>query len=194
MTDQPRRRIKPSERQPSENASKSRRKETPDIVPSKEEVPAPFAHLTNKKQRAFLQAYCITGQVLRAAEAANCSRWSHYVWMRKDLEYRRAFRECERMAGDYIESQAYRLAVEGLRRIKFDRSGKPLVDPRTGEVYVEDEYSIPALLALLKAVKPHKYRDKSETKHTVSFDKVPAPGEGLSDFIRQRMNGKPSSN
>lgn len=111
--------------------------------------------------------------------------------MSRDAEYRLAYRRCEKIAGDYLESQAYRLAVEGVKRIKFDRKGEPLIDPRTGEVYMEEEYSVPALLALLKAAKPKKYREQHETKHTVSFDKTPSPGDGLRDFIKQRaaVNG-----
>ncbi|WP_145381993.1 hypothetical protein [Botrimarina mediterranea] len=50
-----------------------------------------------------------------------------------------------------------RRAVEGVRTIRYGRDGKPLIDPATGEPYVEVRYSDRLLMALLRTNAPEKF-------------------------------------
>jgi hypothetical protein len=67
---------------------------------------------------------------------------------------------------DLMEGEARRRAVEGLVRKKFTKGGDPIMDPATGEQYVEREYSDTLLIFLLKAHAPEKFRDNVKHEHT----------------------------
>ena len=62
------------------------------------------------------------------------------------------------MATEVLEAEARRRAVTGVRRLKFDK-GQAIIDPETGEPYVELDYSDVLLIFLLKARAPEKYRE-----------------------------------
>jgi hypothetical protein len=108
-------------------------------------------------QRAFLAAYIETGIVCSAAKAAGISRWSHYKWMR-DENYAQAFEEADIAAGDTMEAEARRRAIEGLKRYKFGRNGEPLLHPVTKEPYYEHVYSDNLLSQMMRA-RNARYRD-----------------------------------
>ena len=55
-----------------------------------------------------------------------------------------------------------RRAKDGLVKYKFKRDGTPLEHPVTGEPYYELEYSDTLLIFLLKAARPHKFRDNAK--------------------------------
>lgn len=120
---------------------------------------SPFQHIRHLKKRAFLSAYSECGNVVRAAEAAGVHRSSHHHWAKADEAYAQAFAEAERQAGVLLEAEARRRAAEGLIRKKFLRTGAPVIDPATGEQYVEHEYSDTLLIFLLKGALPEKYRE-----------------------------------
>ena len=113
------------------------------------------------KRRAFLGAFAQTGNVTRAAEMAGVDRSMHYLWL-SDALYAAAFERAKDEAADHLETEARRRAVEGLRRLKFNRNGEPLKDPETGQPYVEHEYSDTLLIFLLKGARPETYKDRAE--------------------------------
>ena len=53
--------------------------------------------------------------------------------------------------------------MEGVRRLKFNKTGVPFVDPETGEAYEERHYSDNLLMFRLKRKDP-SYRERQEVK------------------------------
>lgn len=126
-------------------------------------------------QRAFLAAFAVTGIISRAAAAAEIDRQCHYNWLEASPLYQKAFRLAKEEAADALELEARRRATEGLVRKKFDRFGKPLIDPDTHQQYVEHEYSDRLLEVLLKAHRPEKFRERFEV---TGADGAPLLSEG----------------
>ena len=108
----------------------------------------------------------MTGNITHAAKAADVTRRRHYTWL-EDPEYRAAFEVAHEEAIDGLELEARRRAIQGVRRLKFDKDGKPLRDPDTGKPYEERIYSDALMIFLLKAARPGVYRDRVE--HTGSM-------------------------
>ena len=55
--------------------------------------------------------------------------------------------------------------------------GQPIIDPETNRPYVEHEYSDGLLLALLKAHRPGKFREKIDAKQGDDGDSQAMPDE-----------------
>lgn len=125
------------------------------------EKPA-FRAVATPRQCAFLAAYSETANITAAAEAAGIGRTTHYMWL-EEPEYAANFKEEREAAIDRLELEAVRRARDGVERLKFN-NGKPVIDPRTGEPYVEREYSDRLLIFLLKAARPEKYSERHENK------------------------------
>lgn len=109
------------------------------------------------KQRRFLAAYRETATITGAARASGVDHKSHYRWRRECPAYAAAFDQTRHEAADVLEEEARRRAVEGVRAVRFGRDGEPLIDPETGEPYVEVRYSDRLLMVLLKANCPEKF-------------------------------------
>lgn len=115
-----------------------------------------------KAKQAFLDAFSKCGNVLRSCEAAGIGRATHYYWLEKDPDYVERYKIAETDAVDVLEKEAHRRAHDGLLRKKFTKSGEPIIDPETGEQYVEREYSDTLLIFLLKGLRPERYRERYE--------------------------------
>lgn len=120
-----------------------------------------------KHQKAFLAAYAECGNITLAAKMAKIDRTQHYRWL-ADPDYASQFQDAEEQAVEMLEKEARRRAIEGLRKKKFDKNGQPVIDPETGEQYVEHEYSDSLLIFLLKGARPEKYRDRHEIRANVN--------------------------
>ena len=112
------------------------------------------------KQKAFLVAYALCGNVRAAARLARCARSQHYWWLNQPA-YAEAFAEAHAEACDALESEARRRAVKGVRKPVFYQG------TICGSVC---EYSDTLLIFLLKAALPEKYRDNVKTEHTGSAE------------------------
>ena len=119
-----------------------------------------------KHQKAFLAAYAECGNITLAAKMAKIDRTQHYRWL-ADPEYAEQFQAAEEQAVEMLEKEARRRAVEGLKK-KNSIKRKPIIDPETGEQYVEHEYSDSLLIFLLKGARPEKYRDRHEIRANVN--------------------------
>ncbi|QDV79859.1 hypothetical protein [Botrimarina mediterranea] len=117
------------------------------------------------KQTAFLAAYAVTGTLTQAAKGSGVSVRSHHRWREGCEAYLEAFEAAHQEACDHLEAEARRRAIQGQRRLKFDRNGQPLIDPDTGKPYSEHRYSDALLMFLLKANNPGKFGDKIEQTH-----------------------------
>lgn len=106
----------------------------------------------------FLTALRETSNIRNSCERANVGRATFYEHRDSDEQFRHEVRQALNDACDKLEGEARRRAFEGLVRKKFDR-GLPVMDPETGEQYVEREYSDTLLVFLLKAHRPKKFRD-----------------------------------
>lgn len=130
-----------------------------------------FPEITHIKKRKFLSAFSIAGTVTGAAKAAGVSRRSHSTWLREDPSYAKAFATAQDMACDRLEQEAIRRAVSGVERKKFHK-GEPIIDPSTGEQYVEREYSDTMLIFLLKGLRPEKYGDRAVWDRIAAVEKI----------------------
>ena len=138
------------------------------------------ATFDNARQNAFLLAYAKVGTVTGAAKAAGIGRRIHYVWLKRDASYKQRFIDARREAGDNLETEARRRALEGVRRplvqggkivfASFDNEGNIVADNdpkavRKGPVY-ESYHSDRLLEVLLRANLPLKYRERKQVEHT----------------------------
>lgn len=120
-----------------------------------------WSHLKNPRQRAFLSAFAVNGGfVTQAAAAAGIDGRTHRGWREDDPEYLEAFEEAIEVAGDLLEAEAQRRAVEGLVSYKFTKLGDPIVHPVTGEPYYELSFSDALIIKRLEARRPELYRRK----------------------------------
>jgi len=103
------------------------------------------------KQRAFLAAFALCGQVVKSANLAHIDIQSHYNWLRSSPEYAKAFEEAIEKAGDMLEDVATRRAVEGVPKPVYYQGQ---------ECGIVIEYSDNLLKFLLKGAKPFKYMDR----------------------------------
>lgn len=116
-------------------------------------------------QMAFLTALSLTGNVTRAAAAADIARKTAYEARARDDEFAALWDDAIEQATDMLEAEARRRAHDGLVRYKF-HNGTAVLDPRTGEPYYELEYSDTLLIFLLKGHRPDKYRERYEFSET----------------------------
>jgi hypothetical protein len=159
--------------------------------------------LTPKKRAAFLAELARTGNVTLAAQEAKVHRTHVYQWRESDPDFAVAWDAALDQAADLLEEEARRRAYEGVPRLKFNR-GKPIMVPvvgadgltvrdKDGNVemvpYIEHEYSDTLLIFLLKGIRPEKYRERSEVKHT----EEPVPWERVPPDVRDAfIDGKVS--
>lgn len=128
------------------------------------------ARRRRKWERGFIAALAETGNVSRAAKAAQIGRDAAYRLRGSDPDFARLWEEAEIEAAAMLEAEARRRAVDGLIRYKFTKTGDSIMHPRTGEPYYELEYSDALLVALLKAHMPERYRDNSRIEHAGKVD------------------------
>lgn len=129
------------------------------------------------KRRAFLAAYAESGNVTRAAEIAEVNRSMHYDWLAADPLYAEDFRAAEDQAGDRLEQEARRRAVEGVAEPIYYQG------VRVGAV---QKYSDTLLIFLLKGARPEKYKDRAAHEHTGAHGgpiAIEDPRERLADLI-----------
>jgi len=132
-------------------------------VYGKEVAMSARANRTPKKVQTFLDELSKCGNVKDACVAAGVGRRTVYDWRAKDPEFAQAWDSALDEAADTMEREAFRRAVEGTEKPVFGSLGK---GKGTGEVGRIREYSDTLLIFLLKAARPEKYRERTETRHT----------------------------
>ena len=134
---------------------------------------------TKDRREVFLRALAETGIVTIAAGAAGITRARAYQVRQQDQGFATAWDEAEQRAADALEAEAWRRAVSGVPeplvsagKVVRDDDGQPLAIRR---------YSDNLLIALLKARRPDKFKDRQVVEHDIS--------DGLADRLeaaRQR--------
>jgi hypothetical protein len=113
------------------------------------------------KKRAFLVAYSECGNISQAAKLAGIDRTNHYQWLDNDPDYPELFKAADEAAGDKLEQEARRRAVEGTNKPIFYK----------GEVCgTVTEYSDILLMFLLKGVRPDKFAERIKQDVNVKTD------------------------
>lgn len=132
------------------------------------------------RQCAFLAAYGLCGCVTFAARYARISRRSHYAWLQTSEDYASSFSLARDEAGDMLEAEARRRAVDGTPRKAFTADGQPVIDPETGLQYVERQYSDMLLIVLLRAARPEKFKERVQLEHERTDEEIDAEIADLS--------------
>jgi hypothetical protein len=128
--------------------------ERPEVTP-----PAATPRL-RPKQRAFLTAYRVCGNVRLAAELAGCSRVVHYLWLQREPHYRAAFEWAVEDFADRLRQSALERAVDGVPE-PIVWAGKFMRDEETQELLTTQRRSDRLLEIMLKAHCP-EFREKTE--------------------------------
>ena len=132
---------------------------------------------TKDRREVFLRALAETGIVTIAAGAAGITRARAYQVRQQDQGFATAWDEAEQRAADALEAEAWRRAVSGVPeplvsagKVVRDDDGQPLAIRR---------YSDNLLIALLKARRPEKFKDRQVVEHDIS--------DGLADRLEAAM-------
>jgi hypothetical protein len=110
------------------------------------------ARRRKKGQKAYLANLRVTGNRTLAAEAAKVHRATPYTWAREDPEFAKEVEEALEVSCDMLEAEVRRRAVEGTEELTGWYMGKPGGTVR--------RYSDLLLLALLRAHRPERWREK----------------------------------
>jgi hypothetical protein len=135
--------------------------------------------LTRELRQRFLKALADTGIVSVAVVIAGTSRTRIYELRKQDTLFASAWDEAEEHAADALEAEAWRRAVEGVPE-PLVSSGKVVRDD-DGQPIAIRRYSDNLLLALLKARRPEKFKERAVVEHDIA--------DGLADRLeaaRQR--------
>ena len=130
--------------------------------------------LTGRRRGLFLDTLSATGNVSAAARAAEVARSTCYRTRRLDPAFAEDWVDAEEAAVDLLEAEARRRALDGVERPLV--GGGKLIRDDDGKVVMVREYNDRLLEYLLKAHRPEKYRDKSETGGKTARDTTILPG------------------
>lgn len=102
-------------------------------------------------QQRFLNAYILCGRISEAARKSKINYTTHHYWMHNDEAYQEAFQRARDMAGDIVEDEAMRRAVDGWEEPVFYQGQ---------QVGVIVRYDGVLLAKLLAGFKPGVYHTK----------------------------------
>jgi hypothetical protein len=140
--------------------------------------------LTRERQERFLKALAETGIVSVAVEIAATSRTRVYELRKRSPGFAAGWEEAEERAADALEAEAWRRAVVGVQESLV--SGGKVVRDDDGQPIAIRRYSDALMLALLKARRPDKFKDRAVVEHDIT--------DGLADRLeaaRQRALAAP---
>lgn len=116
--------------------------------------------LDEKKKHIFLRVVAETANLKLACQSAGYRNMAAINRaLRDDIAFYDAFQEASKAAGDFIEAEATRRAMQGVKKAVYYK----------GEIIdYEITYSDSLLTLLLKAAKPDKYADRSKNETNVN--------------------------
>jgi hypothetical protein len=123
--------------------------------------------ITRRQRTIFIEVFSAAASVTLAAKAAGINRSHVYDLRNSDDVFAARWEEAEQIAADRLESEAWRRAVEGTSE-PLVSAGK-LVRGDDGQPMTITRYSDNLLLALLRAHRPEKFRERTTHEHTGSF-------------------------
>lgn len=134
--------------------------------------------------KAFLAALAQTGNIRHACEVVDIGRTTAYTLRSDDETFAAEWESAIEESADLLEKEARRRAELGVQRLKFHNGntimvqaqgpgGEPLVNVEGQPVmvpYVEHEYSDTLMIFLLKGIRPEKYRERTDMRHSGKVD------------------------
>jgi hypothetical protein len=129
--------------------------------------------LTRERQELFLKALADTGIVSAAVEMAGTSRTRVYELRKRDPAFAAGWEEAEERAADALEAEAWRRAVVGVQEPLV--SGGKVVRDDDGQPIAIRRYSDALMIALLKARRPDRFKDRAVVEHDIT--------DGLADRL-----------
>jgi hypothetical protein len=117
--------------------------------------------------KAFLTVLAQTGNITACCAAAKVSRQAAYKARIAHPEFKEAWDDAIEKATDALESEARRRALDGVEKPVFGSGGRGKGTVQVGAIR---EYSDVLLIFLLKAHRPHKFRDNVKVEHVGNVD------------------------
>jgi hypothetical protein len=115
----------------------------------------------------FLAVLAETGNVSEAVKATTVSRRFVYDERGRNAEFAAEWDDALDQAGDVMEREALRRAVEGWNEPVFGSMGQGL---GSGQVGTVRKYSDTLLIFLLKGARPEKFRERADVRHSGKID------------------------
>jgi hypothetical protein len=140
----------------------------------------------NAWQPKVLQAIASGMTVKSAAESACVSPRTVYALAARDPSFAEAMEQAYDESADLLEAEARRRAIEGVKLKKF-HDGLPIIDPETGQQYIEREYCDTLLIFLLKGRRPEVFGDRMKVDHGGSVIISPADRDRSIAALRRRL-------
>ena len=130
----------------------------------------------SRARETFLACLAETGQITKSAKAAKMDRERFYAERKRNPEFAAAWEAALEKAADMLEDVAIERAAKGVLKPVYQGGVK---------VGTVREYSDGLLTLLLKAHKPEKFRERTETQLNVNLQ--------ISERLqkaRERVNGR----
>jgi hypothetical protein len=140
-----------------------------------------------------LQAIARGMTVKDAAESVGVGRRTIYSAAEQDPAFAEGMHQAYDESADVLEAEARRRAVDGTVRKKF-HDGQPIIDPETGQQYIEREYSDTLLIFLLKGRRPEVFGDRPKVDHGGKVIVSPEDRSHTIGIIRDRLGRITGSN
>lgn len=140
--------------------------------------------LATRTRGRFIAELASTGNVSLAALAAGGHRNTFYDCRAADPAFAAEWDEALEIATDALEAEARRRALEGVREPIV--SGGKVVTDAAGEPMFIRRYSDSLMQLLLRAHRPEKFRERTETK-LVGPDGGAVQVEAIRDRILRRV-------
>ena len=122
--------------------------------------------LTRECQERFLKALAETGIVSAAVEIAGTSRTRVYELRKRNPGFAAGWEDAEERAADALEDEAWRRAVDGVQEPLV--SGGRVVRDDDGQPIAIRRYSDALMIALLKARRPERFKDRAVVEHDIT--------------------------
>lgn len=130
--------------------------------------------------KAFLVALARTGNIRQSCEVSEIGRTTAYALRDADPTFAADWETALEESADLLEQEVRRRAEQGVQRLKFHNGsaimvqalspeGIPLVNDKNEPImvpYVEHEYSDTLAIFLLKGIRPEKYRERADVRHS----------------------------
>ena len=134
--------------------------------------------------KGFISALSRSGNIRLSCESAGITRPTAYDLRNTDPSFAIEWDTALEESADLLEQEARRRAEQGVRRLKFHNGAVITVQalspdgmPLTQEdgtpfmvPYVEHEYSDTLMIFLLKGIRPEKYRERADVRHSGKVD------------------------
>lgn len=138
---------------------------------------------TLNTREAFIAALTESGNVTKSCQMVGIGRMTAYDWRREDPDFAAAWDAALEVGIDGLEDEANRRGHDGWDEPVFFQGQ---------EVGVVRKYSDALLLALLKANRPEKYRERRETVNThLGADGKPTDNRAV---VNVTIAGNPARN